>query len=181
MRISGAYDRAIADFDAAIRLNPGVAGIYLERGLAYEAKGEHAIAIMDFDAAIRRDPTLVQAYFGRALAYDGIGEGQRATADLTVAASLDRNLVAALHMQRGYELKAAGRSAEAIAAFGRAIAINPNWPLAYFGRAASFDDQGDREHAAADYRTCIALNATTALERQRQQEARRRLDELSSP
>jgi Tfp pilus assembly protein PilF len=68
-----------------------------------------------------------------------------------------------------------------ISAFDRAIDINPSWPLAYFGRAASFDDKGDSKRAAADYRACIALSAKTDLERQRQQEARERLEKLGAP
>jgi tetratricopeptide (TPR) repeat protein len=84
-------------------------------------------------------------------------------------------------MQRGYELRTAGQYNEAVSAFDRAIDANPNWPLAYFGRGASFEDEGDSERAAADYRRCIELNARTELKRQRQQEARARLAKLSRP
>jgi tetratricopeptide (TPR) repeat protein len=49
-RIAGEYGRAIADFDAAIRLEPGIAGYYLERALALDAMGKHRLALSDFDA-----------------------------------------------------------------------------------------------------------------------------------
>jgi hypothetical protein len=52
--------------------------------------------------------------------------------------------------------------------------------LAWFGRAASLDEKGDSERAAADYRRCIELTAKTDLERLRQQEARERLDRLGA-
>ncbi len=54
-RVIGEYDRAVADLNAAVRLDPRIASLYLERGLAYEAKGEHLIAITDFSEAIRCD------------------------------------------------------------------------------------------------------------------------------
>lgn len=179
-RVNGEYDRAIADFDAAVRVNPDIAGLYLERGLAYDAKGEHLLAIRDFGEAIERKPELVQAHFGRAIAYQAAGQRDHSIVDMNNAMRLDRNMVAALQMQRGNQLRAARRYDEAISAFDRTIEVNPGWPLAYFGRAASFDEKGDSERAAADYRKCIELTAKTELERQRQREARERLDKLAA-
>jgi tetratricopeptide (TPR) repeat protein len=179
LRVRGEYDRAIADFDAAVGINPGIAGLYLERGLAYEAKGEHLPAIRDFSEAIERGPKLVQAYFGRAIAYQANGQRDLSIVDMDNAMRLDRNLVAGLQMQRGYELRAIRQYDEAIAAFDRTIEINPGWPLAWFGRAGSLDEKGDSEGAAADYRKCLELPAKTDLERQRQAEARERLDKLA--
>lgn len=180
-RVDGEYDRAVADLDAAVRLDPKIAGLYLERGLALDAKGEHTLAIADFGEAIGRNPGLVQAHFGRAIAYEDAGQHELSTADLNNAMRLDRNMVGALHMQRGNALRSAHQYDKAISAFDRAIDINSNWPLAYFGRAVSFEDKGDSERAAADYRRCIALNAKTELEQKRQQEARERLERLSRP
>ncbi|CAN7674093.1 tetratricopeptide repeat protein [Bradyrhizobium sp. LjRoot220] len=179
-RVSGEYDRAIADLDAAIRINPDIAGLYLERGLAYDAKGEHLLAIRDFDEAIGRQPDLVQAHFGRAIAHQAVGQRDLSTVDIDSAMRLDRILVAGLYMQRGNQLRAIRHYGEAIAAFDRAIDINAGWPLAWFGRAASFEEMGNSERAAADYRKCIELTAKSDLERQRQQEARARLDRLAA-
>ena len=178
-RLTGQYDLAVADFDAAVRVNPTTAGLYVERGLAREAKGEHVLAVLDFGRAIGRDPTLVQAHFGRAMAYEAIGQFELSIADINDAMRLNRNMVAALYMQRGYELRAKRQSDEAITAFDRAIEINSDWLLAYFGRGTSFDDKGDSGRAAADYRKCIEFNAKTDLERQRQQEAGERLKKVN--
>ena len=100
--------------------------------------------------------------------------------DMNNAMRLDRNMVAALQMQRGNQLRAARRYDEAISAFDRTIEVNPGWPLAYFGRAASFDEKGDSERAAAEYRKCLELPGKTDLERQRQGEARARLEKLAA-
>jgi tetratricopeptide (TPR) repeat protein len=64
-------------------------------------------------------------------------------------------MVGALHMQRGRELRAARQYDKAISAFDSAIDINPNWPLAYFGRGASLEDKGNYERATEDCRKCI--------------------------
>ena len=179
LRINGEYDRAIADFDAAVGIHPEIAGLY-ERGLAYGAKGEQLPAIRDFSEAIERKSDLVQAHFGRAIAYQANGQRDLSISDMNNAMKLDRNLVAGLHMQRGNELRAIRKYEEAIAAFDRTIEINAGWPLAWCGRAASFDDKGDSERAVADYRKCIELPVKTDLERQRQREARERLDRMGA-
>jgi tetratricopeptide (TPR) repeat protein len=55
------YDRAIADYDQAIRLKAGYTDAYKSRGDAYEAKGDHARALADYNQALLLDPTLVDA------------------------------------------------------------------------------------------------------------------------
>jgi len=50
-------DRAIADFDKAIALNPNVAVVYTIRGLAYENKGEVDRAIADLSKVLEIDPS----------------------------------------------------------------------------------------------------------------------------
>jgi tetratricopeptide (TPR) repeat protein len=61
----GAYDRAIADLDQALALNPNMAVGYRTRAIAYAGKGDHARAIADYDAALKLDPDLAGAREGR--------------------------------------------------------------------------------------------------------------------
>jgi tetratricopeptide (TPR) repeat protein len=50
------HARAIADYDAAIRLDPGDAFIYLLRGHGYESLGRREQAIADYRKALSLDP-----------------------------------------------------------------------------------------------------------------------------
>jgi tetratricopeptide (TPR) repeat protein len=54
----GNYDRAIQDFDQAIRLDPNNPVAFFSRGNVYARQGEYDHAIDDFDQAIRLDPNL---------------------------------------------------------------------------------------------------------------------------
>ena len=64
----GDYDKAIADYTEAIRLNPN-AEAYSNRGLAYRKKGDYDKAIADSPRPSGPNPIKRQAYYNRGLAY----------------------------------------------------------------------------------------------------------------
>ena len=85
----GDYDKAIAAYDEAIRLNPRLAAAYTDRARAWLGKREWDKALADCDEAIRIDPKLPAAYLNRGDAWRGKGEFGRALADLNQAVALD--------------------------------------------------------------------------------------------
>jgi tetratricopeptide (TPR) repeat protein len=82
-------DRAIADYDEAIRLNPEDADAYSNRGNAYFHKGDFDRAITDYDEAIRLNPEFADAYHNRGSAYFHKGDSDRAIADYDEAIRLN--------------------------------------------------------------------------------------------
>ena len=56
MSNNGSYDRAIADYTQAIRLNPNIRDVFYNRAYAYTAKHDYDKAIADYAEAIRRAP-----------------------------------------------------------------------------------------------------------------------------
>jgi Tfp pilus assembly protein PilF len=54
----GNLDRAIADFDEAIRRDPKDAKVYDHRAMAYRTKGDVSRAEADHAEAVRLDPNL---------------------------------------------------------------------------------------------------------------------------
>lgn len=65
----GQYQRAIEDYNKAIRLKPNNADAYYNRGLAYKELGQYPRAIRDFDQAIRLKPDYADAYYNRGVLY----------------------------------------------------------------------------------------------------------------
>jgi tetratricopeptide (TPR) repeat protein len=53
---SGEYQRAIQNYNEAIRLNPQYAQAYGNKGVAYGLLGQHELKVQDYDEAIRLDP-----------------------------------------------------------------------------------------------------------------------------
>ena len=62
----GRLDRAIEDFDAAIKIEPDYPLAFGNRAIAYHRKGDLDRAITDYDAAIRLDPGDADSYRNRA-------------------------------------------------------------------------------------------------------------------
>lgn len=85
----GEIDKAIADYDAALRLAPDYAEAYHNRGFAYASRDESVKAIADYDAAIKLEPEDAFAIENRGRARLHVGQIEGAIQDLTHAVALD--------------------------------------------------------------------------------------------
>jgi tetratricopeptide (TPR) repeat protein len=88
-RTKGDLNRAIVDYDEAIRLDPKVDNSHLNRGLAHSNKSELNAAVADFSEAIRLNPKSTMALLNRGAEYTKKGDFDRAIADLTETIRLD--------------------------------------------------------------------------------------------
>ena len=61
----GQYDRAIQDYDQAIKLDPNYANAFNNRGIAYADKDQYDRAIQDFDQAIKLNPHFAEVFDNR--------------------------------------------------------------------------------------------------------------------
>ena len=84
------FDKAIADFTAAVRCNPQFVEAYLDRGNAYEQLGKHDAAIADDTKVIQSYPRHAEAYYCRGVAYRKKGETAKAQMDFAKAEKLGR-------------------------------------------------------------------------------------------
>jgi tetratricopeptide (TPR) repeat protein len=76
------YDRAIADYNQAIELNPKKESVlYFNRGDSRYLRGDYDGAIADLDRAIQLNPKFASAYKDRGNAYSEKKEHNRAIAD----------------------------------------------------------------------------------------------------
>jgi tetratricopeptide (TPR) repeat protein len=108
------YDRAIADFNQAIRLDPEYAKAYNGRGATYFRKGDYDRAMSDYDRAIRLDPKYAVTYVNRGYVHEKKRDYRRAIADYDQALKLDpNNAFARVNRERVLALLAAKRSGPA--------------------------------------------------------------------
>src|SRR5215470_3615918 len=93
----GQPDRAIEDFDEAIRLNPDFAEAFFNRGIAYANNGQTDHAIQDYDQAIRLNPNHAEAFYNRGYSYADKRQSDRAIQDYDEAIRLNPNYAEAFH------------------------------------------------------------------------------------
>jgi len=91
----GDMDWAVAEWEAALRIEPGHAkarssllAAYNKRGNAYAQKREFDLAAGEFNLAIRLDPQNAAAWYGRGIVHYNRGNRKEALADLAAAARL---------------------------------------------------------------------------------------------
>jgi tetratricopeptide (TPR) repeat protein len=65
----GQYDRAIADYDMAIKADPKYESAYFNRGNAYYAKRQYDKAIYDYRKAVELNPKSPYPYYNMACIY----------------------------------------------------------------------------------------------------------------
>jgi tetratricopeptide (TPR) repeat protein len=82
------YQKAIADYTEAIRLDPQNANAYNNRGLSYKNLEEYDQAIADVNEAIRLNPEDAFSYQIRGVSYGALEEYEKASVDLYKAADL---------------------------------------------------------------------------------------------
>ncbi|MFH1091701.1 MAG: tetratricopeptide repeat protein [Pseudomonadota bacterium] len=87
----GEYDRAIADYTKAVKLNPDYASAYHNRGSAWAKKGNLIQAEADFTAAIKLIPAFAEPYANRGLVRAKMGQYAEAISDLEKAISLSKD------------------------------------------------------------------------------------------
>lgn len=68
----GDLDRAIADYDAALRIEPAFAEVLNSRAMAWRARGDRRKALADLDAAIRLKPDFEAARANRKILFHEI-------------------------------------------------------------------------------------------------------------
>ncbi len=78
-------DRAFADYDKAIELDPNYALAYHQRGFTHAGKNEHDRAIADYDKALKLRPDFIGTFEQRAKSYTAKGDYDRAIADYDTA------------------------------------------------------------------------------------------------
>jgi tetratricopeptide (TPR) repeat protein len=83
------FDRAFADYRAAIALDSKNALAYYNRGNAYFDTHQYRRAAADYTAAIELGADLALAYYNRGLARERMGDREAAAADFRRAQSLD--------------------------------------------------------------------------------------------
>ena len=152
----GELDLAIADYDAAIRLDPGSPTAFNNRGTLWRRKKNTDRAVADFTEAIRLDPLYAAAYNNRGITWR-FQDLDRAIADYSEAIRIDPSYFIAYN-NRGNSYREKKEFDRAIADFTEAIRIQPRYAFAYANRGMVYRVKNDYQRALDDYTEAIHLD-----------------------
>jgi tetratricopeptide (TPR) repeat protein len=151
------FDKAISDYNEAIRLNPKDAIAYLQRGLAYVMKMDFDKAIDNFSESIRLNPKDAITYCERGSIYDVKGEYDNAINDYNEALRIDPKNIKAL-LKRGLAHSKKEEPEKAIKDYNQVFQLDPTNARAYSSRGVAYRKKGEFDKALKDFDDGIRLN-----------------------
>jgi tetratricopeptide (TPR) repeat protein len=131
--VKGECDRAIADYNQAIRLDPKYVLAYNKRGDCFTRQGSNFRALEDYAKAIELDPTNSRVYFNRGDIFRKEGDFDRAISEYTESIRLEPKDADAFN-RRGIAHLRKGEYERAITDQTEAIRFNPKHAKAFNDR-----------------------------------------------
>lgn len=151
------YNRALADLDESIRLDPNSFEAYFLRGSVYDDLKNYDHAIADYSKAIELSPGLWLYFLARGTAYKNKKMYDQAIADFGEAIRLYPMSVLAMN-SRGEIYLQLGQNDRAIADFNAAIRLDKNDALALYNRGIAKKTKGDIAGGDADIARAKTIN-----------------------
>lgn len=151
----GDYQKALADMDEAIKLQPRYAGYFINRAYLRHQTDDYYGAMSDYDYAVQLDPLNAVALYNRALMRAEVHDYNRAIEDLNQVIALYPNDYRTLY-NRAIVLKEKGDFKDALNDVNKVIKAYPDLAAAYFLRFDIKRLMGDRS-AEKDYNHSLAL------------------------
>ena len=152
---------AIEDYNEAIRLAPGLAAAYVDRGVAYHDMGQYERAVKDFIRAVELKPALTIAWGNLGVTYSSMRDWHHSIEALNKAIELAptdpvnfNNRCYAYNMTKAYD--------DAMKDCGKALELDPKYMLAFVGRGNAYWNKADYDKAIDNYSHALALDPKRA-------------------
>ena len=144
----GNTDRAIADFQRALEIDPGHSIALLNLGNAYRQKKDWATAKTTLERAVALNTEDPEANYSLGMVYAQLNDTDRAHQYLTKALTLRPVYPEALN-NLGILYLRTSRTQEAIHSFQESVRLAPAYDQSYLNLAKVYEIEGDRDKARA--------------------------------
>jgi len=157
----GQHAAAVAQIDAALRLNPNSVSAHSNRGSALQALGHLEEALASYGRALALRPDHPEVLFNRGNVLQSLMRPGEALASFDQALALRPDYVDAL-VNRGGLLQELDRLPEALASYDQALSLRPGHLQALNNRGATLKGLSRLDEAMASYDRAIALKSDYA-------------------
>lgn len=144
------YEAAVKDLDAAVKLSPKEAGLFINRAYLKYNLEDYFGAMADFDYAIGLDPENVTARFNRGLLRMEVQDVNKAIEDFTAVISMEPDNDKAVY-NRAVLYQQLRQYRKAIADYDKVIGKYPYLSALYFARGECKRMMGDMKGGERDY------------------------------
>jgi tetratricopeptide (TPR) repeat protein len=154
---AGRFAEARAEYEKLLTMRPELATtINQQIGFSYIQEKQYEKAIEYLDKALAADPGNTQI---RAIAAQAALEGKMVDRARQLLGALDETKITNpdVFFNMGVNFFNAGETSDAIAYFGKAIAVDPKYVDAYYRRALGYLGQGKTAEAKADFQKVVEL------------------------
>jgi tetratricopeptide (TPR) repeat protein len=152
-----ATDKALADINKAIGLDPKDAEAWNSRGATYFKLQQYDKALADINKAIELDPKDAVTWSNRGFIYDELRQFDKALADLTKAIELDPKNAKAWN-NRGATHINLRQYDRALADLTKAIELDPKNAATWSYRGQGFANLGQCDKAIADFSKAVEVD-----------------------
>ncbi|MET8222376.1 tetratricopeptide repeat protein [Streptomyces sp. NPDC005301] len=156
LRRAGAHARALAEYDRAVALDPGLARAHRGRALSRGELGDYEGAVADLDRALALAPDDGRAYAMRGEYRRILHAYDAAVRDLDRGIALDPARAFAW-ASRGATRLGMGELDEALADLDRALELSPEYGWALARRARVWRARGEHDRQLADLDRAVRL------------------------
>lgn len=150
------FKAALDDLNQAVKLEPRLAGLYINRAFLRYSLDDYFGAMADYDYAIQLEPLNAVALFNRGLLEMEVGDNDKALHDYNTLLSLDPDNYRALY-NRAVIYGEKHLFDDAIADINRLIERFPDFSGAYYLRSEFMRQKGEMARSQADYKKALAL------------------------
>jgi protein O-mannosyl-transferase len=151
------WDKALQDYNTAIKLNPDFGPAYVNRGIAYNNLNIWDSVIPNYTHALRLGVDSVNSFYNRGLAYAHIGVMDKALTDFSSAIVLNPGYAKAYY-NMGYVYGSLQQWDKALAAYTGAIDHDNAYSEAYLNRGYVFENLGQTDKAMSDYDKVLEID-----------------------
>ncbi len=154
-------DKALADYDEAIKLDPSQGWVFNNRGIAWTDKHEYDRALADFNEALRLDPQNANVFNNRGTIWRIKQIHDEAIADFNDAIRLFPEYAFAYY-NRGLAWADKHEYDRAISDFDHVLSLDPQDALAHYNRGLALLKKHEYAKALPDLEESMKLGFKTA-------------------
>jgi predicted O-linked N-acetylglucosamine transferase (SPINDLY family) len=151
------YDKAVILLKNAVAVNPNLAAVYFNLGIALEKCNEYELAIGIYERTIALQPDFAFAYCKRGHALQSLGKLKEAIESYTKAISLGCTTTD-LYLNLGNSHQALGQLTDSIISYDEAINFDKNSAEAYSNKGNVLSELKELDAAIASYNQAIRIN-----------------------